>query len=514
VILRLLEKRELEEMQHDASQSQQGAAHAMAYHVASKIADANNQALATQPQVAAVAGNSGPLPSPNTPPSGCPSSAWPSNDPTNLQGTGYLDVLNQYLLYLANHPNDIGAKMSFLSYLTTLAQHGVLGSSQVQSILSQSGIMNDLPAMVQQVTVYALFYGFNGVNGQAGVTSFLNSVIGVLSPLAQGNPQIATMLQLFQAQLGMVPAMLQTYGFTNGGTGSVQVGNVIYDFNNPQDQEYIYVYISNLSPGGTPDPFYGNFNVNAAERSYRMTVINQLLAEYKDPSIVLCLFLMLVNDQQTQAQMGGLADTSNTMSNMTNNYATPLLVLAQQFGSFSTANGNAQAQQFIDLFFNATNMVNMQGQLSSLAGTWNTNVYNMMMNQNVTFIPSWELGSNGQPLPGAQPITTTLGNVMTGGTYQGHTLTLTDATQAFNSLQTMPNGSGGSTTNPALQGILNSLQQAGGLLTSTTQQLVTKVGTLSQIDSQYLKFGSTITSPTGGGFVQMVNQFVQNQRSN
>lgn len=454
----------------------------------------------------------GSVPSPSIPDSGCPNASWPGDQETNINGTGYLDKLNQFLLYIAYHPDDSTATMNFMAYLATLQQNGVLNTPDVQSLLNSSGILSspNFTAMVQQAVLNSMFYGYDGQNGVAGATNFINAVDGVLNPLAGGSSIISQMQGLFQGQLNMMWSLEQTYGFANGGTGQFQIGNMIYSWDNGDDQQYIIDYINNISPSGTPNPFYKNFNPNNGfERTYRMIVFNQLLSEYKDPSIVLCLFLMMTNDQQTMAQEGGLADTVNQMDAFTNNYSTPMLTLAQNFGSLTTS----QAQQFVDDLYNGTNEMNMRNAYSGLASTWNTNVYGTITEQQVTITPN---------VSSAAPVTTSLGNLMTGtpititvnGQSEQYTPTITDVTNALNSLNQKPSSPTNPSTNGAYQGIVNALQQAGSLTTNPVQTLTTQIATATQNDQQYLAFGAMITSPTGGGSVQMENSIVQNQKTN
>ncbi len=506
---------------------------AVAHHVMAAIATTNNGMLGAtynppstgssgpiQPITPNSSNNSqtnGPLPSYNPPPnggtSGCPDASWPGGGETNMNMSGYLDKLYQFMLYLNSIPNDGQADFQFLSYITTLAQHGVLNNPQVQKMLSDWNFSAKLPGMVQQAVLSAMFYGYGGSNGQQGATNFINAIEGVLQPLSGNNSYIAQMADLFNGQLVQLPAIAQEFGFANGGTGSFTYtlpdgATVTFNWAGPNssamDQYNIEEFINNFTKNYSPTPVSGNSSeFNLVSKDYRMSIFDYYTNSLSDPSEILCILMALLSDENSQADFSGLSATTDQLSQMTNDYASPLLSAAQNFGNMT----DTQTQNFMELFYNSTYIMNTEGQLSNLSGTWNSNVYSTIANQSITITPA----------SGSKPITTTLGALMeaasSGGSIDGDTISVHDVTNALNSLNPQ-GGTSAPTTNPSFQSILNSLQQAGSLITSTSNTLSTQLGTISQQDNQYLKFGSSVVDPTGGGTVQMEMQIINNQKSN
>lgn len=454
-------------------------------------------------------GSSWPNPAP---PSGAPSPVIQSNDATNIWGTGYLDQLAQFISYLKNNPNDPRGLQNFMQFVANLAAAGDM-TSDVVATLNEAGANQLLQIGIIQGMETAFFSGYNGQNGQAGAQAYLNDLISNLSGFPQGDSFIQFMTTIAQGQLAVLPFFTSDHTAANGDLIWTFNG-VTYDWSNPtqfgDDQNMISQIINNQGITGDPNSAYDNLDLNSFLRDYRLRALIQLLQEFAGhPEIAICLWTMTVYDNQFQSEQGGLASTTNLLTTLTNSDATPLLTLAQKMGTLT----DSDATQFEDLFFNTTNLINLEGQTESIASQWNANVY-----QIVGGISSLNL----QVTVGGQSVTVpssvTLLQVMTGATVQingqNYTFTLHDLTNALNGFF-VPPPSGGTTpsTSPGYQTILDALQQGGSLITGTSKTVATALSTVANTDNEVIKFGHSVVDPTGGGLIQLQNKIIDNQIS-
>ena len=243
------------------------------------------------------------------------------------------------------------------------------------------------------------------------------------------------------------------------------------------------------------DTFFSSMDVNTVRQSYMTSSVSHLIGTYHNPEVVLSLFMMVAFDNSAQVQIGGLANTTNLLNVMTNTYGTPLLQQAQEWSTNLTT---SQAMQFVDTLYTATAVVNSLPQFSSIANTWNKNVFNAISQINVTY--HWPAGMS-------TTVTSSLGSLMQTASQNSAAgaPALVAGLQSLTALDTA--GSGGAS--PAYQGVLSALQQGGALFTNQSQVLSTQISTLTSNDAQYIKFGGVVASTTGGGLMQLIAAIVK-----
>ncbi len=451
---------------------------------------------------------------PNGLPGDGPAAIWPGLAGGYASGMPYYDQLNSFLTYLAQNPNSLSAKLNFLGYLQILNQHEVLNNSQVQSLLSGSGLTStsgaaEMTTILQQGTVYAMFNGYTPVGatttltGSAAASAWLQQMQKYFNASAHTG-LVGIILNAIATVSSQTNALATTFGFANNGTGSVTFINPdqstsVYAWSNTAYQPFINDYISNLaSPSsitGGMDTFFSSMDVNTVRQSYMTSSVSHLIGTYHNPEVVLSLFMMVAFDNSAQIQIGGLANTTNLLNVMTNTYGTPLLQQAQQWSTNLTT---SQAMQFVDTLYTATAVVNSLPQFSSIANTWNKNVFNAISQINVTY--HWPAGMS-------TTVTSSLGSLMQTASQNSAAgaPALVAGLQSLTALDTA--GSGGAS--PAYQGVLSALQQGGALFTNQSQVLSTQISTLTSNDAQYIKFGGVVASTTGGGLMQLIAAIVK-----
>ena len=475
----------------------------------------------TQMSVASAPLSSMPFPSGFPNPYNGPPSTWPDASQSPYNGSSnepYLDRLDQFLLYLKENPNSLQAKLQFLAYLKTLQQHGVFDNTDVQSMLQKAGLIDsngkstgEFQTIIEEGAIYAMFNGYtpsgssSSLTGPAAATAWLNDLQSFFGPTDGSSNSgffggIQSDITAVLAEVSAPGGLATTFGFANGGTGSVSITNAdgstsVYSW--PADATFINAYLSSATAKGGPDEFFANMDINGVQKIYQVDAVDGMIKKYKDNLAVLIAFVSYMLINVNQMQIGGLAATTTILNQMTNQYATPLLQYAREFATMTPD----QAEQFAKLFYQATNAVNATPQLSSIAANWNTNVFNPISQLSVTFKDS-----------AGNTVTTTLGTIMSKGLgSDGHTFTSADLATA---LQTIagPDTAGSGGASPAYQGLLDALQQGGALFTNQSQVLSTQVNTITTYLSQITKFALAMASPTGGG-IEQLNQYLVQQQS-
>lgn len=444
-----------------------------------------------------------PLPMPNPPPSGnsggAPDPSVPSGSGTNEGADGYIDKLEQFFEYITNNPNDPSGPINLMAYLVNLSNAGLLDNPAVQSVLQGWNVNGLITSAMSQAVMEAFFYGYqNNAPGPDSMNAYIASVEGALGWGASKDPILNSMYNVMH--------YFDTDDFTKDhykGTDLVwTVGGITYNWSNSQGDDKFFIEQLIGSGAGLSQNFYQNYlnslnstnGINSAERNYRLSALQELLAEYKNPEIVISLWIMMAYDQTFQGQEGGLANTTNLLTNVTNNYATPLLTDAQSIGPNMTSD---QAVDFVKTLYNGTNLINILPQTSTIAGQWQNNVFDAIYNLPVPSAPS----------PG------TLGSIMDAYLANPSSPGALDAlTNALRGLDNPPAGSSPS-TRPNYQTVINALTQGGALVTGTSKIVSTQLSTVANVDDQVVKLGSSMTSSTGGGFAQLMMQIVQNQIS-
>jgi hypothetical protein len=199
---------------------------------------------------------------------------------------------------------------------------------------------------------------------------------------------------------------------------------------------------------------------------------------------------MQVYDTKYQTQEGGLNETTDNLTMMTNEVASKLSSLAQSIGQ--NADGTPkmtpeQVRAFADTLANGTTTMDTLYQLYGISDSWDTNVFKDICS-----------------IPVADPITptkmTTLGNILYGKDAQGNPL-YTDEQQAkaicsLNPIPPPTPDKGVQPPPPSLnqgyQKIIGDLQQAGSLITGRSKVLSMQLQMTSDCDAQAIKAWATM----------------------
>lgn len=468
-----------------------------------QILDAANQNLSSAAPISsaapAMAATSASMPIPNFGGGGAPSPALPSGNGSTTEGAnGYLDKLEQMLDYVANHRTDPSGPINLMAYLVNLSNAGVLNNPDVQAVLQGWNINGLIGYAMMEGAMSAFFFGYsNYAQGGDSMNAYISDVLSALG--GSSDPTLSAMYNAMN-QFNTNSAAKFIAAHQNGSDLYWTIGNIKYDWTNPQgdDQYFIEQLIGTTqNSGGSYQQYFDGLDngngLNLAERNYRVTALEELLAKYKNPEIVITLWLMMAYDQTFQGQEGGLSDTTNYLTKVTNNYATPLLTDAQSIGSMT----DDQAADFVETLYNGTNLVNLLPQTSTIAAQWQKNVFNTIYNLSV---PNTPAGS-------------TLGTVMDAYLANPTAANKHQLALALDGLNQPAAGSTDPSTRPGFQTVINALTQGGALVTGTSKTVDTQVSTVANVDDQVVKLGSSLTSATGGGFVQLMMQIVQNQIS-
>jgi len=422
-------------------------------------------------------------------------------------GGGYIDQLVGYIEDIQNNPNDPTAVLNFINFLTSGKID--LNDSTVQATLQGFGINQSmLNNMMRECILYQYYMPTSGdITGQPGGITAAQSYINMIMARLNGMPAspIASEISGGMSAFNLTAWDQACHQGNNyiysiltgdGVTGQVLTWNV-----NPNgdstDNFTIMEMIGNCQlpgQGPTSNP-YVNSDFAQFMKTYRMNAINAIWAQTHNPSILLMYFMMMY-DNDYQSQEGGLGNTTNLLTGMTNNYANQLLALANQFGTAGQGGAGINAQQaqdFVRYLESATAVMNSESQTSSIAGNWQTNVYNQIMNLQIS------TGGQGSP-------TQSLGSIIDNYLQSGDPSSLVNA---LNSLNPAPNGSSPN-YNPGFQSMLSSLQTGGGLITGTSKMVNTELSTVSSLDSQVVKLGSSTAASDGGGFMQMILAIINN----
>ncbi len=294
--------------------------------------------------------------------------------------------------------------------------------------------------------------------------------------------------------------------------GSIKKGDLIwvsddtgaiYDFSNPDDKQIINTLINYSGFMGAPDSWPNEININELLKEYRVAALDDVIASTKNPILIFLLFITIM-DGQFQGQQGGLANTTQIDTHLTNKYATPLTNLANLFGNLSGKSGYDNAQKFKNLFYEAEDEISSTDQARSFAGQWKSSVFDFIKDLSVTIKVD------------GKDVQASLGDIMSGATTKdGHKFDGNDLVNALNSFgANPPSPSGDPSPVPTTgQGIINAITQGGGLITGASKAINTQLSVVADTDNEVIKLGQSAVGPTGGGLVQMDQKFIDNQKT-
>lgn len=440
----------------------------------------------------------------------------PSNaNSADNSSPGWLNKLQEFILKMSQDPNNIALGQNFLQYIMNLTQAGDLSNNnpygqQANELLQSANVQTLIVQLIDQNAYLSYFQGFNGQQGDAGANEWINNLQNLLNGLGSSNPFTQAMSNelnhlsqsVFNNPIGNGSSFDQahlkngqyywTVTLPNGQTVTYYWNPGAVPGSDPNGQEMIYQQIANSTIGSPlgPNPFWDNFSVNEFESEYRRNLLNTLLANYKDPTIAIVLFILMSNDDTLQNQLQGQANTTTALTDMTNLYITPLTEF------FSGVNGSTtddQVQAMINELNDADVSVNSQNCTGPIAKSFDQNTYQAIMNT----VVGGALGPNA-----------TIGDYVSAGPSQLHNLNL--ALQTALTPQT-PNGQNGPSAPTALQEILDAIQQGGGLVTQQTKTVSTISASITNTDNQVIKIASFATDPSKGGYAAFLKFLAEHE---
>jgi hypothetical protein len=489
----------LQQAEQKASDTQNQNLLAVAPQVLAAIHAHNDMLLSTTVQATAPKGNVG-ASAPQA-----PVSDTPPYNPFN--GGGSIDQLATWLETISNNPNDPSTIQGFLKFLLSGTVN--LNDPQVQALLQKFGFG---PNMIQSMIVECIQDAyFTGSGGPGGGLQAAQTFIANLTNELNGMPANPYSQQMLGALSGFDLTDFNNTHFVNGqyvwsilnpdGSGTME--QLVWTNDPTADQTdnfMITELIGNCqsSNGGpvTPNPYAMDAGALADfMRTYRTNAIETFWSQTKNLGLLVMYFMMMY-DNDYQSQEGGLANTTNMLTGATNNYASPLLAAVQAFGTLPQGPaGLPQVLNFIHLLTSSTVLINMESQTQGFSSNWNSNVYNAIMNAQVS-------PGTGGTAPLSQFIDAYMKNPQsTGAQY--------DLVAAFNSLNPPPSGTSPS-VNPGYQSVLSALQTGGGLITGTSKMVNTELTTVSNLDNQVIKLGNAVAASDGGGIMQMIMAIINN----
>ena len=479
----------------------------------------------------------GTIPAPILPDSGAPKLPSDFSAAGSVGLKGVKDYYSQLLQYIHAHPGDITAMQYMMAFLTKISQdyQGNI-PADVTAILDggpsgQSGALNAISSFIPRLAEYGFFTGFGSSanNGQKGMQAYVDAMIAAvdytpenkytsamrqeLDKVSAGIPGFAenhtdASGRLFIQQSLPNPLIGTPYNMTYYWDGKDANGKDLPDASMPS-QEYILTIVNNQSSDGTagPDPFNVGLDkdMSTIDGTYRVSALSDLLAQYKDPLTAITLWIMQVYDTKYQTDEGGLNETTDDLTSMTNDIATRLSTLAQNIGfSGYTSDGKPsgpkmtpeEAQEFADTLANGSTMMDSLYQLNGISSTWDKNVFQDICgialtnpkDTNVVAFPVEHFPSTvGQLLFGNAPDT--------GKPYSKEEKALYLCTM---NLAPPINPAGGTpsisppSVNEGFQATIGDLQQAGSLITGRSKVVSLQLQQTSDCDSQDIKAWSTM----------------------
>jgi hypothetical protein len=447
---------------------------------------------APQPSLGSSAPSLGDLPLPPVDPSGCPDpSNFDPNHETTIDGNGYLDRLRDFIAYIKQNPSDPNALQKFMQFIANCSNtkdaSGKCIIDDMQPTLDDAGTQDLLMLAVTENMEIAFFMGDN--NGENGARTFLTNFITALGQIPP-NKYIQKMIDAASGQLVMLSQFTKDHTDAQGNliwdASSFGTPNRVYTW--PADKDMIKQIMFTQYNGSGSVPWFPDLDLDQFEKDYRMRALIQLLEEFKNPEIAIMLWVMTVFDKQSQGQEGGLASTTNLLTNMTNQYATPLLQLLKNLESQTP--DKDQAADFVKRLADITNLLNMEQQTGSISKSWNDNTYTAI--RSVT-IPSGTYQGK------------TLGDVM--DDCLGGKMKSDDVAAVFATFYPQSQGGGG-TTSPQFEAMSSAIQSGGALITGTSKTVSAQVQTVANTDNEIVKLGHSVADPSGGGLMQLMQKIL------
>lgn len=426
--------------------------------------------------------------------SNCPDpSNFDPNHETSIYGNGYLDRLRDFIAYIKQNPNDPIALQKFMQFIkncsTTKDASGNYIINDLQPTLDDAGTQDLLMLAVTENMEISFFTDDPTKGGETGARNFLTNLITALGNIPP-NKYIQKMIDAASGQLIMVHQFATDHTDAQGNFiwDATKFGtpNRIYTW--PADKDMIKQIMYTQYTGTGPIPWFPDLDLDQFEKNYRMRALVQLLEEFKNPEIAIMLWVMTVYDKQSQGEEGGLASTTNLLTNMTNQYATPLAQLLKNLESQSP--DPKQAADFVKRLADITNLLNMEQQTGSIKDSWMMNTYQAIRDVSIS-----SGAYSGK----------TLGDVM--DDFLSGKIKPEDVAAVFATFYPQSQGGGG-TTSPQFEAMSSAIQSGGALITGTSKTVSAQVQTVANTDNEIVKLGHSVADPSGGGLMQLMQKIL------
>ena len=426
----------------------------------------------------------------------------PTNDPYSPSG-GYVDQLAHLIEDVENNPNDPNAVASLVNFLRNMPDSEandptVVSMLKELNIQNSTGSADNLQNMINEMIELAYVQG-----GQAAAQEliqklstgpFSNSTYAEVIGSRASSFDLAQFAQEHTDANGnfiwTIPnpngSGTITYTWDPNNAGSFDNFAIMQIIGNQTVEPY-----SGYGNNGTNPYVQGGFNIAQFMQQYRIQGINQIWNQTHNLGL-LVMYLMSTYDNDYQSQQGGLANTTNLLSDSTNNVANPLLTIAQSIGTMTDP---TQAAEFAKLIAGGAAIFGMAPQLSgngtTVAQDWVNNV----------LTPIAKLGG----MESGQTIGQDIQDVLNGKA--GASQLLMEDLNALNPQDQQPQ------PNTGFQTIISAIQSGSGEITGTSKTVSTQLSLVTNQDTQVLKLGSSMATADGGGWVQLINQIINNQIS-
>jgi hypothetical protein len=229
-----------------------------------------------------------------------------------------------------------------------------------------------------QAAEYAFFSGFNGQTGQAGMQAWKDAMTAKLNSVNSiGNPLIGAMKEC-----------VNDIDVTNFSSTHTQGNDLIwttpdgetFDWTNPgqysDDQNQIMGLINGqttlyATDGQISNTVFNDFNLKALQKAYRVDTLKQLMGKYKDPAILLVLFMLMISDSDLQGSMTGenkITDLLTAGQKYANEMTDAIAYFAagpDNTGQPPSAKDKEMAAKFEDAVLGMENFVKNNPQLGS-----------------------------------------------------------------------------------------------------------------------------------------------------
>ena len=434
----------------------------------------------------------------------------------NASGTGQINILNNFAMYISAHPGSWTAMLDLnKAYVTIVDHYKSLGQAvpqQIQSFMSQGGWGQEM--MLDGIEIGASFAFKNGYTDASGTTfppgeasykAFMQDWQTSLSGYTS-DPIISAVSTDLQADLGSIdptkpnPFNADAYYKAHLDPTTNQLGTEIngiwYDYNTTDDNQMFTIDSQILY--ATPGNDIANLQniLGSLEKQNIVNTIDSIKATGGAMEIImLILAFMGAGEAQYLNQIGGNNDIGNMQHEYNTRFVTSIQNAVQGIGGWSNdgTTGDDSAGELRDSINELIANQQMDPQFKSLDGTMGQFVQ-YLKNNSVTF---------DDPITKKKGETVTLYDLFTSQTNGAPTYNNQQVAAALkqglapNPTSSDP-GQGTSPNAQELQGFLGSINAFSTTFTSLSTQLTTLTSQITQLLQALYKLGDGAVDPKNG----------------